>query len=157
MQSALTRIADAAITAAGTDDAGPHRVYTLASDRPPAPALYAEFDVDDRDEPVAVILHNLRYYEMAMDVWDLDLVELIALNELHELTHWAMTDEERERYDVRSRRLGRPDGYWLNPMLLEILDWLPGKHRTVFENAPGDSPLAWLGWWLRRLRTRAFR
>lgn len=169
------------------DDRRLRRVHALFEDYPPAPALYAEFDMEGGGtddgvdgigtesprasdgenadgiggpdaEEVAVIVHNFRYYPLGMERWEVGVVELLILNELHELTHWAMTGGEREYFDDRSRRHHRGDGYWLNPPLLEIIDWLPREHPDVLE---GDPPVSWLGrlrWgvgrWLRRQRAR---
>lgn len=151
------------------DDRRPQRVHALFEDYPPAPALYAEFDVDCASggvanpeegddmaregaagadgEEIAVIVHNFRYYPLGMDRWDVGVVELLVLNELHELTHWAMTGGERAYFDDRSRRHHRGDGYWLNPPLLELIDWLPREHPDVLEDEP---PVTALG----RLRRR---
>ncbi len=149
------------------DGRRPQRVHALFEDYPPAPALYAEFDVDDAreltgEEPdaeeVAVIVHNFRYYPLGMERWDVGVVELLVLNELHELTHWAMTGGERAYFDDRSRRHHRGDGYWLNPPLLEIIDWLPREHPDVVEDEPPVTALGRLrrriGGWLRRQRAR---
>ncbi len=114
------------------DRVRPFRVYALYTDRVPSPASYAEFEVNG--EPVPVIIHNFRYYEDGMRRWDIDTVDLLVLDELHELTHWAMTEDERERFDRKARRRGRGDGYWLNRPLLDTIDWLserPPEERTV--------------------------
>ncbi|MFC4989653.1 hypothetical protein [Saliphagus infecundisoli] len=168
----------AAIESALEDDARrPRRVHALFEDYPPAPALYAEFDVDsagngaenddgvarevapDEDgEEVAVIVHNFRYYPLGMERWGVGIVELLVLNELHELTHWAMTGGEREYFDDRSRRHHRGDGYWLNPPLLEVIDWLPRDHPDVLEAEPPVTALGRLRrrvvGWLSRQRAR---
>jgi len=109
------------------DRVRPHRAYASFSDRRTSPALYAEFDVDGT--PLGVVVHNFDDYGRAMGRWNLAPVELLVLNELHELTHWAMTDAERERWDARARRTGRPDGHWFNRRLLDVLDWLDGRER----------------------------
>jgi|GEM_PF-5744641 len=114
------------------DRVRPVRVYALYSDRVPSPASYAEFEVED--EPVPAIIHNFRYYEDGMRRWDVDAVDLLVLDELHELTHWAMTEAERERFDRKARRRGRGDGYWLNRPLLDIVGWIserPPEARSV--------------------------
>lgn len=104
------------------DGVVPHRAYALFEDAVPSPALYLEVLPEGSASPVPIIVHNLAYYEMAMRRWDADVVDLLVLNELHELTHWAMTDRERERWDRRSERSGRPDGHWMNPPLFEVID-----------------------------------
>lgn len=144
------RAIEAELVAAAREGAPtPVHVYALFSDYPPAPALYGEFEVvvDGTATDVDVIVHNLRYYELGMDEWDVGLVELLVLNELHELTHWAMTDDERAFFDERSKRTYRPDGDWLNPTLLEVIDWLPGEYPRVV-----DRPLVTST--MDRLRTR---
>ncbi|MCU4741459.1 hypothetical protein OB955_11300 [Halobacteria archaeon AArc-m2/3/4] len=138
----------------GRDVSPPYRIYTLFDDYPPAPALYVEFEVADDETTIPLIVHNIRYYELGMAQWNVGVVELIVLNELHELTHWAMTDDERTALDERSRRQGRADGYWLNPALLEIIDWLPADYRTVLEREPSLSVwrrirLSVRRWWQR--------
>lgn len=124
-----------------TDVSLPHRIYAMFDDYPPAPALYVELEEGDGETrtTIPLIVHNVRYYELGMARWNVGVTELIVLNELHELTHWAMTDDERTELDERSRRQGRADGYWLNPALLEIIDWLPGDYRTVLEREPTVS------------------
>ncbi len=114
-----------------TDDRDPIRVFTFYKDRVPAPALYMEVVVDNRD--VSVIAHNLRYYEYAMRRWHTGFLEAIILNELHEVTHWAMTDDERDALDERSREYALPDGYWLNGTLLELIDWMDGGDTAVLD------------------------
>ena len=128
----------------------PVHVYALFSDYPPAPALYGEFEVvvDGTATDVDVIVHNLRYYELGMEEWDVGLVELLVLNELHELTHWAMTPNERTALDTRSQRYHRADGYWLNPVILDIIDWLPGESESVVD-IDDRTPLTRLRAWIR--------
>ncbi|WP_276252830.1 hypothetical protein [Halomontanus rarus] len=138
------RLESAVERALETDETGvslPYRIYTMFDDYPPAPALYVELEEGDGETAttIPVIVHNVRYYELGMTRWNVGVTELIVLNELHELTHWAMTDDERTALDERSRRRGRADGYWLNPALLEIIDWLPGDYRTVLEREPSLS------------------
>lgn len=173
-------LGDAIESAIEDDDRRPRRVHTLFEDYPPAPALYAEFDVDGTgsasvdepeegpvgpddtgdalDEEVAVIVHNFRYYPLGMERWETGVIEQLVLNELHELTHWAMTGGERDYFDDRSRRHYRGDGYWLNPPLLEIIDWLPRDHPDVLEEEPPISTTGRLRrrvvGWLRRQRAR---
>lgn len=141
------------------DDRRPRRLYVLFEDYPPAPALYAEFGVDGTDgvdaeedeREISVIIHNFRYYPLGMERWETGVIELLVLNELHELTHWAMTGGEREYFDDRSRRHHRGDGYWLNPPLLEIIEWLPRDHPDVLSGTP---PISAAGRLSRRLGRR---
>jgi hypothetical protein len=105
--------------------ASPFRAYASYEDAVPSPASYVELEVDGRAVPL--IVHNFRYYPEGMERWDVDVVDLLVLNELHELTHWAMTDEERARLDRKARMAGRADGYWLNPNLFGIMDWLSDR------------------------------
>lgn len=121
----------------------PRRVYAFYRDRVPAPALYVEVVADDRHVPI--IAHNLRYYERAMRRWRLGFVETLVLNELHELTHWAMTDEERAELDARSRERGLPDGYWLNGPLRLVVGWVDESDTEVLDSGLDG---------LRRLRRR---
>ena len=118
-------------------EAPPERVSDIFRDRSAAPAVYLEAVPEGSETAVPVIIHNFRYYEAAMRQWDAGLVELLVLNELHELTHWAMDEEERAFFEERSQRNYRPDGYWLNPVLLGLIGWLPGDLPDVFEPKPG--------------------
>ncbi|MFB6219646.1 MAG: hypothetical protein ABEH77_10825 [Halobacteriaceae archaeon] len=124
------------------DRVRPHRLYAAFRDNPPSPALYVEFEVDG--ELLEVVVHNFADYERAMGRWNLDPVDLLVLNELHELTHWAMTDAERERWDALARRTGRPDGYWFNRVLLDLLEHLDGRERRGRESLLGRAR-RWLG------------
>lgn len=112
----------------------PARVYAMFRDQPNAPALYAVVEWEGEDVPV--IVHNFKYYERSMQRWNAGFIELLILNELHELTHWAMTDAEREYFEGKSRRANRPDGYWLNRTLFSIINWLPSEPRSVIEPSP---------------------
>lgn len=105
----------------------PYRAYAVFRDRPPSPALYVELERDG--DLLPVVVHNFADYGVAMRRWDLDPVDLVVLNELHELTHWAMTEGERRRWETRSRWTGTPDGHWLNPVLLDALEHLDGRQR----------------------------
>lgn len=121
-------------SSAGSVDDPPRRVYALEPERVPAPAVYAELASAEAEAAIPVIVHNLRYYEFAMDRWNVGFIELLVLNELHELTHWAMTGDERRELDEQS--YPRPDGEWLNPALLEIIEWLPREHPDVIDAEP---------------------
>lgn len=121
-------------------DAPPERVYAFYSDGTRAPATYMEVAEESGGPVTPVVVHNLRYYEQAMREWESTFVEVLVLNELHELAHWAMTDEERARLDARSQRTGLPDGYWLNPELFRIIDWL-GAERGYPQVVERDPPL----------------
>ncbi|GAB3018480.1 hypothetical protein [Natronobiforma cellulositropha] len=160
MVGSLERALEADVVDAAEENATtPIHVYALFNDYPPAPALYGEFDVavDGRVVDIPVIVHNLRYYELGMAEWDVGLVELIVLNELHELTHWAMTDEERTFVDRRSRRTRRPDGDWFNPTLLEVIDSLPGQYPPVVERPLVTSRVSRLRVRIRHLLTRLWK
>lgn len=137
------RLADRDRGTPADPDESPRRVYALYRDRVPAPAVYVE--AIDGDRHVPIIAHNFRYYERAMRRWRLGFVETLVLNELHELTHWAMTDEERAELDARSRERGVPDGYWLNGPLRSVVDWVDESDSAVLDSGTGG---------LRRLRRR---
>ncbi|MFB6296512.1 MAG: hypothetical protein ABEH66_06710 [Halobacteriales archaeon] len=68
--------------------------------------------------------------------WNPDVIEALVLDELNELAHWAMTDEERAGspfLDRRSVEGGVPDGRRLTPPLLDVIDWvggIPGRARS---------------------------
>lgn len=129
------------------DGVRPFRAYASYEDSVPSPASYVELEVDGRDVPVVV--HNFRYYPQGMERWDVDVVGLLVLNELHELTHWAMTDEERARFDRKARIAGRADGYWLNPSLFGVIDWLSDRNaRSVGRPERSPSILARARSWL---------
>jgi hypothetical protein len=125
------------------DRTTPHRAYVAFRDRPPSPALYVEFEFEG--ELLSVVVHNFADYERAMDRWGLDPMDLLVLNELHELTHWAMTDDERARWDARSRRTGRPDGHWLNDRLLDVLESVDGRERGRRPRSLIERARRWLG------------
>jgi hypothetical protein len=124
------------------DRVEPYRAYVLVPDRPPSPAMYLEFEEGEAVRPVVV--HNFAHFPTALGRWDLDPADLLALDELHELTHWAMTDEERARWDARSRRTGQPDGRWLNPVLLDVLEHLDGRERGRRRRTLLDRAVGWL-------------
>jgi hypothetical protein len=127
-EDALVAVLGGDVTVLALDDAvRPFRLYAAFQDRTPSPALYVELEVDG--EVVPVVVHNFGDYAQALDRWNLDPVDLLVLNELHELTHWAMTDDERARWDARSRMTGRPDGHWLNTALLDVLEHVDGRRR----------------------------
>lgn len=152
---------DAASVVAIDDAVRPARAYAFFEDGVPSPAVYVEVspasstDTDagaglGMDESVPVVIHNFRYYRRAMRRWDADAVDLLVLNELHELTHWAMTDDERERWGRRSANAGRPDGHWMNPPLFDVIDHVSRTDRPPIGDEP-PSLFARIADWLRGL------
>lgn len=141
---ALAAVFDPDATVLAADGrATPHRVYAFFSERVTTPAAYVEFV--DGEAVIPVVVHNFRDYGDAMRRWGLDPAELLALNELHELTHWAMTDAERERWDDRARSAGRADGEWFNPLLVALVR-APGERPDSLRARPSllDRVRAWL-------------
>jgi hypothetical protein len=120
----------------------PYRAYVLSPGGPPSPAMYVELEEGDAVRPVVV--HNFAHFPTACDRWGLDPADLLVLDELHELTHWTMTDGERARWDARSRRTGQPDGRWLNPVLLDVLEHLDGRERGRRRRSLLDRVVGWL-------------
>lgn len=128
------------------DRVRPYRVYATFQDRPPSPALYAELELEG--ELVEVVVHNFGDYERAMEGWGIGVVDLLVLDELHELTHWAMTDAERRQWEGVQRRTGRPDGHWFNRLLLDVLEDLDGRERDYRAHRRGESLLGRAMRWL---------
>ena len=119
----------------GEETVLPERVYGFYHDRIPAPALYVEAEETPADV-TPIIVHNFRYYEDAMRRWNTGVVEVLVLNELHELTHWAMTEDERAALQRRSVERGVPDGRIINPVLFRLIDWLGGEYTEVHDPGP---------------------
>jgi hypothetical protein len=144
---------DAASVVATDDAVRPARAYAFFEDGVPSPAVYLEVSADagaGTAGSVPVVIHNFRYYGWAMRRWDADAVDLLVLNELHELTHWAMTDGERERWDRRSANSGRPDGHWMNPPLFDVIDFVSRADRPPIGEHP-PSLFERFADWLRGL------
>lgn len=154
---------DGASVVAIDDAVRPARAYAFFEDGVPSPAVYVEVSPGSRADtdagagtgagaggPVPVVIHNFRYYRRAMRQWDADAVDLLVLNELHELTHWAMTDDERERWGRRAANAGRPDGHWMNPPLFDVIDHVSRSDRPPIGEEP-PSLLDRIAGWLRGL------
>ena len=83
------------------DDTIPWRMYTWYLN-PKEPARYIEYEIEDLvtgvKERRQIIIHNIFAWKNQMEVQNVDVVEAIILNELHELTHWAIVGSEEDRY-----------------------------------------------------------
>jgi len=123
----------------GEDAAQPARMYGFYRNRVPTTAMYVEAAGEaadrelDRDEATPIIVHNFQYYEEAMRRWNVGVIEALVLNELHELAHWVITDEERADLHRRSVERGVPDGRFINPPLLDVIDWVVGEYPAVHD------------------------
>jgi len=102
------------------DSATPWRIYAWCPDVK-ATSTYIEYVPKGGGGRREVIVHNLYNLGMLMKYWNIDVVEAILLSELHELTHWAMTEYERHTLKlIEQQGIIRHSEYW-NPLLLEII------------------------------------
>ena len=60
---------------------------------------YVEYEKEDGSRN-RVVIHNIYKLKELADYYGLSLPEAIVVNELHELTHYAQTEEERKETDV---------------------------------------------------------
>ena len=102
------------------DSVTPWRIYTWYPDARTA-STYIEYVPKGGGGRREVIVHNLYGFRGLMKYWNIDVVEAILLSELHELTHWAMTEYERHTLKLIDQQgIIRHSEYW-NPLLLEII------------------------------------
>jgi len=106
------------------DDTIPWRMYTWYLN-PKEPARYIEYEIEDLETGVKerrpIIIHNIFAWKNAMEKQGIkDVVELIILNELHELTHWATSGEKDSYWESLEDRGIHHSRLW-NPFLLKLI------------------------------------
>jgi len=98
----------------------PWRLYTWYPD-PREPSSYVEYEPIEGGEKRCIIAHNFYAYREEMRYWGMSIIEAIIVNELHELTHWAMERDERLRWRLRDGLRGIHHSEYWNPLLLRIV------------------------------------
>jgi len=102
------------------DNTTPWRLWTwFPSELYPAQYIrYVRNDGKERE----VIVHNFYAYRRLMEYWNIDIIEAITLNELHELTHWAIAGTREDEYwKMRDADYTTHHVHYWNPILIEVI------------------------------------
>jgi len=101
------------------DSTTPWRLYVC--DRESKPGFYATIPCDGNGEVELIVLNFPQILRKA-ELLDLSFADALVLTELHELTHWALSEEEDQKWREKSHAL-----YWYIFLKRNVLQYVKSE------------------------------